>query len=79
MGRDWLLAPSWGAERTKTEVGTHNFIFNCRYPVNLIVSIGQYSSEDGTVSEDQMVSVADEAAYLAKSAGKNCVVVKAPA
>ena len=67
-----------GAERTKTEVGTHNLIFNWRYPVNLIVSIGQYSSEDGTVSEDQMVCVADEAAY-AKSAGKNCVVVKAPA
>jgi diguanylate cyclase (GGDEF)-like protein len=65
------------AERMKTEVGGHNFIPNSRYPVHLTVSIGIYSTEDGGVSEDQMVSLADEAAYLAKKSGKNRVVVKA--
>jgi len=64
------------AERIKTEIGGHNFISGSKIPVSLTVSIGIYSSEDGKVSEDQMVSLADEAAYLAKDSGKNCVVVK---
>jgi PleD family two-component response regulator len=46
--------------------------------VHLTVSIGIYSSESGDVSEDQMVSFADEASYTAKKSGKNQVVVKAP-
>ena len=65
------------AERIKAEIGGHNFISWAKYPVYLTVSIGIYSSEDGEVSEDQMVSLADEAAYLAKKSGKNRVVVKA--
>jgi diguanylate cyclase (GGDEF)-like protein len=65
------------AERIKTEVSGHNFIPGSKFPVNLTVSIGIYSSEDGRVSEDQLVSLADEAAYLAKNSGKNRVVVKA--
>ena len=65
------------AERMKTEVGGHNFVPNSKYPVHLTVSIGIYSTDDGGVSEDQMVSLADEAAYLAKKSGKNRVVVKA--
>jgi diguanylate cyclase (GGDEF)-like protein len=65
------------AERIKTEINGHNFIYGSKYPVNLTVSIGIYTSEDGGVSEDQMVSLADEAAYLAKNSGKNRVVVKA--
>jgi diguanylate cyclase (GGDEF)-like protein len=66
------------AERIKTEVSEHNFISGSKVPVHLTVSIGIYSSEDGGVSEDQMVSLADEAAYLAKKSGKNRVAVKAP-
>jgi PleD family two-component response regulator len=46
--------------------------------VHLTVSIGIYSSESGDVSEDQMVSLADEASYVAKKSGKNQVVVMAP-
>jgi PleD family two-component response regulator len=46
--------------------------------VHLTVSIGIYSSEKGEVSEDQMVSLADEASYLAKKSGKNRVIVKVP-
>jgi diguanylate cyclase (GGDEF)-like protein len=65
------------AERIKTEVCGYNFIPNAKYPVYLTVSIGIYTTEDGGVSEDQMVSLADEAAYNAKNAGKNRVVVKA--
>ena len=65
------------AERIKTEVGGHDFISNLNNTVYLTVSIGIYSTEDGGVSEDQMVSLADEAAYHAKNSGKNCVVVKA--
>jgi diguanylate cyclase (GGDEF)-like protein len=65
------------AERIKTEICNHNFIPNSKYPVYLTVSIGIYTSEDGGVSEDQMVSFADEAAYTAKNDGKNRVVVKA--
>lgn len=67
------------AERIKYEVATHNFILTASDPVHLTVSIGIYSSENGEASEDQLVSLADEASYLAKKAGKNRVVVKAHA
>ncbi len=66
------------AERIKSEVAEHNFIPNASDPVLLTVSIGIYSSESGDVSEDQIVSLADEASYVAKKSGKNRVVVKAP-
>jgi len=67
------------AERIKTEIANHNFIPSASKPVHLTVSVGVFSSEDGGVSEDQMVSLADEAAYTAKQQGKNRVVVKATA
>ncbi len=66
------------AERIKSEVGDHNFIQSANIPVHLTVSIGIYSAESWEVTEDQMVSFADEASYLAKKSGKNRVVVKAP-
>jgi len=44
--------------------------------VHLTVSIGIFSSDSGDVTEDQIVSFADEASYTAKKAGKNQVVVK---
>jgi diguanylate cyclase (GGDEF)-like protein len=66
------------AERIKSEVADHNFIPTADDPVHLTVSIGIYSSERGEVTEDQMVSFADEASYVAKNSGKNKVVVKAP-
>jgi diguanylate cyclase (GGDEF)-like protein len=66
------------AERIKLEVAAHNFIQDANEPVHLTVSIGIYSSENGEVSEDQIVSLADEASYIAKKSGKNRVVVKAP-
>jgi len=44
----------------------------------LTVSIGVYSSENGEISEDQIVSLADDASYNAKKSGKNRVVVRAP-
>jgi diguanylate cyclase (GGDEF)-like protein len=66
------------AERIKSEVAGHNFIQNAKDSVHLTVSIGIYSSDSGDVSEDQMVSLADEASYVAKKSGKNQVVVKAP-
>jgi len=65
------------AERIKLEVAGHNFIHNIEDTVHLTVSIGIYSSENGNVTEDQIVSLADGASYLAKKAGKNQVVVKA--
>jgi diguanylate cyclase (GGDEF)-like protein len=64
------------AERIKLEVAGHNFIHNAEEPVHLTVSIGIFSSENGDVTEDQIVSLADEASYVAKTAGKNQVVVK---
>jgi diguanylate cyclase (GGDEF)-like protein len=67
------------AERIKSEVGGHNFIKDANDPVNLTVSIGVYSAEKGEISEDQIVSLADDASYTAKKSGKNRVVVKAPA
>jgi len=66
------------AERIKSEVAEHNFIPSANDPVNLTVSIGIFSSERGEVTEDQMVSLADEASYIAKKSGKNQVVVKVP-
>jgi len=65
------------AERIKSEIAGYNFIINAIDPVHLTVSIGIYSSQSGNVSEDQMVSFADEASYTAKKSGKNQVVVKA--
>jgi diguanylate cyclase (GGDEF)-like protein len=67
------------AERIKSEVAGHNFIKSANDPVHLTVSIGIYNSENGDVSEDQIVSLADEASYIAKKSGKNQIVVKAPA
>jgi diguanylate cyclase (GGDEF)-like protein len=64
------------AERIKSEVAGHNFIHNAKESVHMTVSIGIYSSDCGDVSEDQMVSLADEASYVAKKSGKNQVVVK---
>ncbi len=64
------------AERIKLEVAGHNFNQNAEESVHLTVSIGIYSSENGDVTEDQIVSLADEASYIAKTAGKNQVVVK---
>lgn len=64
------------AERIKTEVANCNFLPQAAGEIRLTVSIGIYTAEEGAVSEDQMVSYADEAAYSAKHAGKNCVVVK---
>jgi len=64
------------AERIKIEVAGHNFIQNAEEPVHLTVSIGIFSSDSGDVTEDQIVSFADEASYTAKKAGKNQVVVK---
>jgi diguanylate cyclase (GGDEF)-like protein len=64
------------AERIKLEVAGHNFIQNAKDPVHITVSIGIYSSENGDATEDQIVSLADEASYIAKTAGKNQVVVK---
>ena len=66
------------AERIRSDVAGHNFIQEATDPVHITVSIGVYSSESGEVTEDQMVSLADEASYLAKRSGKNQVVVRAP-
>jgi diguanylate cyclase (GGDEF)-like protein len=65
------------AERIKSEVAAYNFIQDASIQVQLTVSIGVYSSHCGEVSEDQMVSLADEASYIAKKSGKNRVIVKA--
>lgn len=64
------------AERIKTEVAVHNFLPQVPGETHLTVSIGIYTAEEGAVSEDQLVGYADQAAYSAKGAGKNCVVVK---
>jgi len=67
------------AERIKLEVAGHNFIQKATQSVHLTVSIGIYNSEKGDVTEDQIVSLADEASYIAKKGGKNQIVVRAPA
>lgn len=64
------------AERIKTEIAGCNFLPQLTGEYHLTVSIGIYTAEEGAVTEDQMVSYADQAAYSAKDAGKNCVVVK---
>ncbi|GAB4366870.1 MAG: hypothetical protein Kow00128_10730 [Deltaproteobacteria bacterium] len=67
------------AERIKTEIASHEFVAGPAGRLGLTVSIGIYTSLEGADSEDQMVGFADEAAYIAKSSGKNQVVVKAHA
>jgi diguanylate cyclase (GGDEF)-like protein len=64
------------AERIKTEISGINFLPCGNGEIHLTVSIGIYSSSDGSSSEDQIVGFADEAAYCAKNMGKNRVVVK---
>ncbi len=64
------------AERNVAEVGGYNFIPEAENPVNMTVSIGIYSSEKGEISEDEIVSLADGACYVAKTSGKNRIVVK---
>lgn len=67
------------AERIKTEIGGSRFLETGDEDARLTVSIGIYSTDHGDLSEERMVRFADEAAYLAKDSGKNCVVVKAHA
>ncbi|MGE5188492.1 MAG: GGDEF domain-containing protein [Gemmatimonadota bacterium] len=67
------------AERIKTEIARCDFDPDGSGGVRLTVSVGICSVEGGAISEDRMVGVADEAAYLAKNSGKNRVVVKAHA
>lgn len=67
------------AERIKTEIARCDFDQGGGAEARLTVSVGICSVDGGTVSEDRMVGVADEAAYLAKNSGKNRVVVKAHA
>lgn len=64
------------AERVKTEVSKFDFLPHFPGEGHLTVSIGIYSVEEGAATEDQIVRLADEAAYAAKNAGKNRVVVK---
>lgn len=67
------------AERIKTEIAGHRFLETGDEHARLTVSIGIYSTDNGDLSEERMVRFADEAAYLAKGSGKNCVVVRAHA
>ncbi len=64
------------AERIKTEIDRHRFFETSGGEGHLTVSIGIYSMGKEDVSEQKMVKFADEAAYLAKTMGKNRVVVK---
>ena len=64
------------AERIKTEVSIFDFLPQVPGEGHLTVSIGIYTAEEGAATEDQMVRLADEAAYSAKNTGKNRVVVK---
>ena len=67
------------AERIKSEIARTDFMPEVPGGVRLTVSVGIYTAESGSVSEDQAVGFADEAAYRAKNSGKNRVVVKANA
>jgi diguanylate cyclase (GGDEF)-like protein len=64
------------AERIKTEIARHNFLETSAEGGHLTVSIGISSTAQGDSSEERMVKLADEAAYLAKNMGKNRVVMK---
>lgn len=64
------------AERIRTEIGAHRFVGSDPEGVGLTVSIGIHTAEGGQATENQLVGLADEAAYLAKASGKDRVVVK---
>ncbi len=67
------------AERIKTEIARTEFMPGVQGGMRLTVSVGIYTADGGSVSEDQAVGFADEATYVAKNSGKNRVVVKAHA
>ena len=61
------------AERLRTEVASHQFMFN-EEPITLTVSIGVATSAEKTVaSTDDLLALADQRLYQAKSNGRNRV------
>jgi diguanylate cyclase (GGDEF)-like protein len=63
------------AERIKREVASMNMSPVEDERVNLTVSIGICSCQEGNMTPDQLVSRADDASYLAKKMGKNKICV----
>lgn len=64
------------AERIRHRVGQRDF-GECKEPVRITVSAGVAAMEPGASGQD-LVSLADQALYLAKNGGRNRVVVAGP-
>ncbi len=67
------------AERIKTEIAQHDFRGTSGESAWLTVSIGVYTTDQVSMAGEHVVRFADEALYMAKFSGKNCVVLKAHA
>ena len=67
------------AERLRAEVAREPFtIKSDGRKLSVTVSIGAASAATGNDDRDRLLSRADEALYIAKSRGRNCVIVRPP-
>jgi diguanylate cyclase (GGDEF)-like protein len=64
------------ANRLRLEVASKPFTAPVDGPLNVTISIGVTIANAGCEDRDQFLQRADDALYQAKSAGRNCVVVR---
>ena len=61
------------AARIRAMVETHVFLAVEGYNIRITCSIGYSCCPDDTMSKDELLEMADQAMYIGKSSGKNCV------
>lgn len=60
-------------ERIRMQVEQHHFLISEGYSISVTASIGFASYPDDTTSMQELLAMADQAMYVGKASGKNCV------
>lgn len=61
------------AERIRSQVESHAFLTSEGYSIRLTCSIGYACCPEDTMSKQELLDMADQAMYVGKAGGKNCV------
>src|SRR5512133_3332977 len=61
------------AERIRSQVESHVFLASEGYHIRLTCSIGFACCPEDTMSKQELLNMADQAMYVGKASGKNCV------
>ncbi|MDA8429263.1 MAG: diguanylate cyclase [Geobacteraceae bacterium] len=61
------------AERIRSQVEAHDFLAAEGYAIRLTCSIGYACCPEDTMSKQELLDMADQAMYIGKAGGKNCV------